>query len=129
MKQARLLCISLLLAATLWPAAAHAVDRVETWHVKNLLPGPRVCTPGASGIYSYNASWEPATWDGQPVQRYNVAAHNCDARPVRCTLSQCNVTATGCRTSQPGAWIEVQADVGKRISGVRKAAAPPSRCT
>lgn len=129
MKQARLLCISLLLAATLWPAAAHAVGRVETWHVKNLLPGPRVCTPGASGIYSYNASCGPASWDGQPVQRYNVAAHNCVAGPVRCTLSQCNVTATGCGTSQPGAWIEVQADVDKAISGVRKAAAPPSRCT
>ncbi len=82
MKHTRLLCVYMLLAAILWPAAAHAIGAVESWHFKTLLPGPRVCTPGASGIFSYSASWAPATWNGQRVQRYNVAAHNCVAGPV-----------------------------------------------
>ena len=61
MKQARLLCVSLLLAATLWPAAAQAIGRKLPQHVKDLVAGPRVCT--GKGIYTYTASWTPITWE------------------------------------------------------------------
>ena len=128
MKKMRWFCAWLLLAATLWPAAAPAAQRIYPHNVTNLVAGPRVCTPGAPLIYSYDASWTPATWNGQPWQRYNVVAHNCMAGPVSCTLTHCTVRATGCRVGAPGAWISVQADVGQAISGVRASALPPSRC-
>ena len=83
MNQARLLCVSLLLAATLWPAAAQAIGRKLPQHVKDLVAGPRVCT--GKGIYTYTASWTPITWDNKPWQRYIVQAHNCVAGPVSCT--------------------------------------------
>jgi hypothetical protein len=70
MKQTRLLCVSLLLAATLWPAAAQAIGRKLPQHVKDLVAGPRVCT--GKGIYTYTASWTPITWYNKPWQRYIV---------------------------------------------------------
>ncbi len=127
MRQAEQLCAALLVTVMLWPAAASAA-RIYPHNVTNLVASPRVCTPGARGIYSYDASWTPATWNGQIWQRYNVVAHNCVAGPVSCTPTQCTVQATGCRTGAPGAWISVQADVGQAISGVRANAVPPSRC-
>ena len=100
MKQARLLCVSLLLAATLWPAAAQAIGRKLPQHVKDLVAGPRVCT--GKGIYTYSASWTPITWDNKPWQRYIVQAHNCVAGPVSCTALRCTVVASGCRIGGPG---------------------------
>ena len=126
MKQPRVLCVSLLLAATLWPAAAHAIGRVLPHHVKDLVAGPRVCT--AKGVYTYNASWTPITWDNKPWQRYIVQAHNCVAGPVTCTAQRCTVTATSCRNGAPGPWIAVKADIGVSGSGVRANAVPSSRC-
>ena len=125
MRPSRLVCVWLLLAATLWPAAAQAM-KVYPHNVTNLVASPRVCT--GRGIYEYSASWTPATWNGQFWQRYNVNAHNCVAGPVSCNLSRCSVKASNCRTGQPGAWIAVQADVGQSISAVRANAVPPSRC-
>lgn len=125
MPTTRSLCLSLLLAATLWPAAAQAM-KVYPHNVTNLVASPRVCT--GRGLYEYSATWTPATWNGQIVQRYNVNAHNCVTGTVTCKLTRCSVKATQCRTGAPGPWIAVQADVGASISGVRANAAPPSRC-
>ena len=97
-------------------------------HVKNLVPGPRTCTPNKPGIYEYSATWTPATWDNKPwLGGHIVNAHNCSAGPVSCTASRCTVKITGCRTGQPGTWIAVAADVGLPGGG-KVPAAPPSRC-
>jgi hypothetical protein len=121
----RSLSLSLLLAATLWPADAQAT-RTYPHNVTNLVASPRVCTGRA--LYEYSATWSPATWNGQIVQRYKVNAHNCVTGAVACTPLRCSVKASQCRTGAPGPWIAVQADVGAAISGVRAKAAPPSRC-
>ena len=126
MKQTRLLCVSLLLAATLWPAAAHAIGRELPQHVKELVAGPRVCT--GKSIDSYTASWTPITWNNKPWQRYIVQAHNGVAGPISCSATRCAVTANACRNGAPGPWIAVKADVGLSGSGVRANAVPPSRC-
>ena len=126
MKQARLLCVSLLLAATLWPTAAQAIGRQLPHHVKDLVAGPRACT--GKGIYTYSASWTPIIWNNKPWPRYIVQAHNCVAGPVSCTALRCTVVASGCRIGGPGPWIAVKADVGLSGGGVRAPATPASRC-
>ena len=126
MRRIRVLCISLLLAPALWPAAAQAVGRVLPQDVKDLSVGPRSCT--GRGVYGYTASWTPITLNNQPVRRYIVQTHNCAAGPVNCTASRCTVQASACPVGAPGAWIAVKADIGLSGSGVRAAAGPPSRC-
>lgn len=126
MQPIRVLCVSLLLAATVWPVAANAIGRVLPQHVKNLVADTPVCTGKLT--YSYNASWTPATWDNKPwLGHYIVEAHNCVAGPVQCSPSRCTVKATACRQGAPGPWIAVKADVGVSGGGVR-ANAVSSRC-
>jgi hypothetical protein len=125
MNRIRHLAVPLLLALAAWPFAAQAT-KVYPWNVTNLVAEPRVCT--GRGLYAYNASWTPIVWENKPWANYNVNAHNCVTGPVRCTPTRCTVSATSCRTGAPGPWIAVQANIGKSVSGVRAAAAPPSRC-
>src|SRR5450755_3835647 len=103
MQAVRTLCVSVLLAATLWPPASHAVGRVLPQQVKNLVADTPVCT--GRGIYAYNASWTPATWENKPwLGPYIVETHNCVAGPVQCSPSRCTVKATTCRVGAAGAW-------------------------
>ena len=118
--------LALLLVASFWPGAAQAIGRVAPWQVTNLVADARVCT--GRGLYAYNASWTPIVWENKPWPNYNVEAHNCVTGPVSCGPVRCTVKATSCRVGAPGAWIGVQANIGKSIAGVRAAAAPASRC-
>lgn len=123
----RLTLAALLLASALAPVATtQAASGIKPWQVKNLVGDKPVCT--GKGLYSYNASWTPITWENKPWPRYLVNAHNCTTGPVSCSATRCTVKATSCRVGAPGAWIGVTADIGKSVSGVREAVPPTSYC-